>query len=141
MKDKTTTTHTPGPWTAHGMAIYAQPVRRSFGGPSREYLCPVASSEGNGYMAGSELAEDEAFFDRLTSGQGCNVRLPGEAEALANARLIAAAPELLGALKAMMHADECISENRGHKSDQAMQRIAALDLATAAIARAEGGGK
>jgi len=54
----------------------------------------------------------------------------------ANARLIASAPELLAALQAMLKADEDICENVGLKSDQAMQRIAALDQAHEAIARA-----
>lgn len=44
--------------------------------------------------------------------------------------------ELLAALNALLHADDCICENRGHKSDQAMQRIAAIDQARAALAAA-----
>lgn len=51
----------------------------------------------------------------------------------ANACLIAAAPELLRALQDMLQADTAICENIGSKSDQAMQRIAALDRANAAI--------
>lgn len=55
-----------------------------------------------------------------------------------NAHLIAAAPELLEALKALIEADHNIQENKGLRSDQAMYRIAALDMAERAIAKAEG---
>lgn len=50
--------------------------------------------------------------------------------------LLIAAPELLEALQDMLAADDAICENRGSKSDQAMQRIAAIDQAHAAIAKA-----
>jgi hypothetical protein len=52
------------------------------------------------------------------------------------ANLFAAAPELLAALQLMVRADECISENIGTKADHTMIRIAALDMAQAAIAKA-----
>lgn len=58
----------------------------------------------------------------------------------ANARLIASAPDLLSALKALVEADTDICEDRGAKADQAMGRIAALDMALAAIAKTEGRG-
>lgn len=54
----------------------------------------------------------------------------------ANLFLLKSAPELLAALQAMLEADACICENIGLKSDQAMRRIAALDMAGAAVARA-----
>lgn len=63
---------------------------------------------------------------------------PPDAEDMANARLIAAAPDLLAALVAMVAADTAICEGAGSKADQAMSRIAALDMAAAAIARATG---
>jgi hypothetical protein len=57
---------------------------------------------------------------------------------VANAELIATAPELLAALEYMLQADNDICENVGTKSDQAMSRIAAIDAARNAIARAKG---
>lgn len=52
----------------------------------------------------------------------------------ANARLIAAAPELLEALKAMIDAER-VYESGGRSSEE----LAALEKAHAAIAKAEGG--
>lgn len=46
--------------------------------------------------------------------------------------------DLLASLEYLVRADEDIQENRGLKSDQAMGRIAALDAAHAAIAKAKG---
>lgn len=53
-------------------------------------------------------------------------------------QLVEAAPELLAALQAMLQADEAIRQDSIPKSDQAMLRIAALDAAYAAIAKATG---
>jgi hypothetical protein len=55
-----------------------------------------------------------------------------------NASLIAAAPDLLAALRYLVGADDDIQANRGNKSDQAMNRLAALDTAAQAIAKATG---
>ena len=44
--------------------------------------------------------------------------------------------ELLEALQELLSADDAICGDKGSKSDQAMQRIAAIDSARAAIARA-----
>lgn len=72
--------HTAGPWKASGFTIYATPEKRSFGGPEREYLRPVCSME-PGETAGPE------YLDR-SSGAEYNERLPGDAEAHANAAFI-----------------------------------------------------
>jgi hypothetical protein len=47
--------------------------------------------------------------------------------------------DLLVALQDMLAADDAICQNRGLKSDQATSRIAAIDNARAAIAKAGGG--
>ncbi len=56
----------------------------------------------------------------------------------ANARLIAASVDLLEALCYLVGADNDIQAHRGNKHDQAMNRIAALDMAARAIAKAKG---
>ena len=69
----------------------------------------------------------------------CEIRGPHNAgNYRANATLIAAAPELLAALEYMLRADDAICNDAGTKSDQAMNRIAAIDAARAAIAKAKG---
>lgn len=78
--------------------------------------------------------------DGLTVGYIDRAGVRDRATIEANARLIAIAPELLDALRALIAADTAICENVGTKSDQAMQRIAALDAADRAIAKAEGQG-
>lgn len=63
----------------------------------------------------------------------CGGSTPEDVEAM---RLAAAAPDLLEALEEMLQADDAICNNVGRKSDQAMQRIAAIDSANAAIKKA-----
>ena len=57
-------------------------------------------------------------------------------EANANAALIAAAPQLLDALRLLLQADDMRCENIGTKVDQAMTRISAIDYANRVIAQA-----
>jgi hypothetical protein len=75
--------HTPGPWELHGLAIY-EPDKwrdgRNFGGA---YICQIM--DGN---------FEQSSPDSSTFKDGC--------ECDANARLIAAAPELLAALQAVI---------------------------------------
>ena len=68
----------------------------------------------------------------VLDSQGCN------ACTKTNGPLIAAAPELLDALEILLTADNAICENIGRKSDQAMQRIAAIDYARTVIVKAKG---
>jgi hypothetical protein len=105
----TTATHTPGPWM----------IRPFRGGFIRDSISICGTSI-------QEITALSAPPDRFH-------------EQAANARLIAAAPELLAALNAMLNADEAICENIGTLSDQAMQWIAAVDAAQAAIAKATEG--
>lgn len=79
--------------------------------------------------AGEEVAA-------LHSGQGSNIKRNKLEVVEENARLIAAVPELLEALQLMLKSDEAIEQNLGLKSDQAMLRIAAIDQARAAVAKA-----
>jgi hypothetical protein len=83
--------HTPGPWTRSGVCVSASTERRSFGGPLRDYLRPVATCD-------CSNKTDEEHNTHPTF----NERLPGWAEAEANARLIAAAPELLAIVRALV---------------------------------------
>ena len=130
--------HTAGPWKASGFTIYATPEKRSFGGPEREYLRPVCSME-PGETDGPEYLD-------WSGGAEYNERLPGDAEAHANARLIAAAPELLEALKAI-EGRITKAANAFYVSGKRSDLQAAFDgwkvdaqQARAAIARATGQG-
>lgn len=69
--------------------------------------------------------------------QVCTAGLTPE-EIEANCDLIAAAPELLEAIRYLVGADNDIQAHRGGKHDQAMNRLAALDMAARAIAKATG---
>ena len=51
------------------------------------------------------------------------------------ARLAAINNEALGAINRLLHADHCICENVGSKSDQAMHRVEALDFAEQFLSR------
>ena len=124
--------HTAGPWKASGFTIYATPEKRSFGGPEREYLRPVCSME-PGETAGPE------YLDR-SSGAEYNERLPGDAESHANARLIAAAPELLEALQSILFQAGCReARDLGNLNYDRLHAVEAQ--ARAAIARATGQGE
>lgn len=103
------TTHTPGPWVVDGDDIIA---RTRFG----VYI----AKEGDGRVA-------QAFSNCLVTT---------DAECLANARLIAAAPELLEACKAV------ISEHAAFVASHAGLRLtdeaACVGMCRAAIAKAIG---
>ena len=69
----------------------------------------------------------------------CGMRHPfDDAEKMANANLIAAAPDLLAALELMVRADQAIEREEGLCSDRILLRIAALDAAAEALAKAKG---
>jgi hypothetical protein len=100
------TTHTPGPWEAHGQAIYA--------GDTYVAQCWDETSR-----------ELHAYKDAVG-----NIPVPSNgAEAQANARLMASAPELLSALQRFASAME-------QRSYPELQGIACD--AFAAIAKATG---
>ena len=84
--------------------------------------------KGSKYFIDGEDGITVAYVDRA------GVRDKKEIEA--NVALLCSAPSLLCALRALIAADTAICENVGLKSDQAMQRIAALDEADRAIASA-----
>lgn len=124
MKDETK--HTPGPWKAHGLAIYAPTRRKSFGGPARDYFAPVCTVDA------VDSGVDEEFITSDLSGGFTKARLPGWAEAEANARVIAATPELLDACEVAL---EFIFKECG----RSMQTLLTMDKLKNAIAKANGG--
>lgn len=97
--------HTPGPWEAHCFLVVAQKSK----GCSKSVA-----------YAGREICH---------TGEG---RGPSE-ESEANARLIAASPDLLAACEAFIEAWD--------KSHQLEKTDVAMRLARAAITRAKGAGK
>jgi hypothetical protein len=101
-----TTTHTPGPWTYE--------IKTAIAGGTPQYAGPVIYAEND--------CEHHAIADA-----SCNhtCRLPHETEA--NARLIAASPDMLAALKLIV-------------TNYDSGNYAAIDMpqARAAIAKAEG---
>lgn len=105
--------HTPGPWMEHG--------------PSRPM---PGSPEGGDYciMDGGTNVIGEAFF-RVHEGVG------GTRNAAANARLMAAAPDLLSSLKELVEIVEDAISQRSAKDLDSFTLQPAMD----AIARATGG--
>jgi hypothetical protein len=82
--------HTPGPWKAHGLCVYAPPSYNSpFGGRLRDFSNPIAQVMGDPLSADADLVSGTHVW-----------REPGSNEAEANAALIAAAPQLLSDLNA-----------------------------------------
>jgi len=104
--------HTPGPW-AYGLGYRVRPDRgvdakgREIGGPT---ICEV-----------------NANADRCC---------PPSDEIEANGRLIAAAPELLAACKALPL--DCEFEDAADFKDNARAFLRAMEFARSAIAKAEG---
>lgn len=109
--------HTPGPWMVPHFA-------------NDDVGCGCASVLAEQYMG----AVAEVFIKvDLPLGEGGNDCPPLE-EAKANARLIAAAPELLAALVAL---DEAFCSNNDTRQERHQSRLA-LIAARAAIAKATG---
>lgn len=98
--------HTPGPWQQHDN-VYPY-------GPS--YAATVWGPEGPGHGLIADCRQSLLMY-----------------EAVANARLIAAAPELLAAIKRLMKRPEC---QCSHNANPGM--AAAIDEAICAVAKAEG---
>jgi hypothetical protein len=112
-----TTKHTPGPWVWAGN-------------------CPEYSGDIAHILAGTDdnatVIAETVLLAHPNEDDGLDF-----ATSEANGRLLAAAPELLEALEFFLRADDVISRNVGRKSDQAMMRIAAIDQAKRAIAKAK----
>lgn len=106
--------HTPGPWTV-------QVWDYSHASPPRKEL--------NVQSASNLLATVQCDF----SGNNPYIIAKGEAEA--NAALIAAAPELLGAVRRLL---ECAGADDLSRAGLEPEDLAAIEQAEAAVAKAEG---
>jgi hypothetical protein len=107
--------HTPGPWTYE--------IKTAIAGGTPQYAGPVI------------YAEDDCEHHAIADAS-CNhtCRLPHETEA--NARLIAAAPDLLAALAALTAWDEADTAAGGDVDFDGLRDV--INSARAAIAKAEG---
>lgn len=81
-----------------------------------------------------DITVADTQFSQSVAGVVHNKYIPGDAEA--NARLIAASPRLLAALKALVAAEDQYCRDTGLKTDDPITR--AVKKARAAIAEAEG---
>lgn len=90
------TKHTPVLWIAEGLTVITAPL--PYEGPVVRYRGQLVQTEIAACYCDDENSEDEAIggINRLK-------RQPGWSEAHANAKLIAAAPELLAALLALLN--------------------------------------
>ena len=114
-----TTNHTPGPWAIHTC---------NENGPSLDsfYLSTTAQTwDGN---------EEERIICRFPTGTGQFSDMGREN--LANARLIAAAPDLLDALKALMQ--RCVKDAEHYAPDGNEPIWAFISDASDAICKAKG---
>ena len=107
------TKHTPGPWTTNGFNIFGPPDNRS--------------QHANGLTLVGGVVDDANDWRNRPVGDPIN-RAEFREEREANARLVAAAPELLAALEGLV--DRFV----GHTDTDDAAILAAL----AAIAKAEG---
>ena len=112
----TTTTHTPGPWS----------IAPSFAGQwikaGKSYICPLPDHiEHDGKPCGSVASQDKT-----------------QAEINANAALIAAAPELLAALKSILGTAEVVDAGNKNQFGANCHGFAAevFEQCRAAIAKA-----
>lgn len=106
--------HTPGPWDWDGVRVFA---------PALDEKVPVTMADGTTAMHGMGLIALPYACRPVGAWEGC-----GSHDA--NSRLIAAAPDLLAAAKAIVDSDIY--------SPGCAQTRAAFDLLDAAIAKAEG---
>lgn len=113
--------HTPGPWKTYGLAIYTEAKRKHWVSPRDPKQSLIANARDN-WLDDPENIDDNPPF---------------MAEAEANARLIACAPELLEALEAVLFSAEAMKEERdginGYSGEPESFRVA-----RAAIAKARG---
>jgi hypothetical protein len=110
--------HTPGPWK------FREYLSGTICVVMREWVGPQSSQYGTGYLA----ANIDAF----------NIDFQNEndirAERIANARLIAAAPELFAALEGIMHWAHWANEKMGYDIDP---KFPEWDKAKSALAKAK----
>ena len=104
--------HTPGPWTSYpcNLEAYSQVIT------AKGCMVQIANTGVRGHVAMTK----EVYGDRMTYG-------PCE-ETMANARLIAAAPDLLSSVKDLLFIGNLVDEER--------QNV--ITGAVAAIKKAEG---
>lgn len=111
--------HTPGPWHQCATHVYSKVEKGA-------NICTVSEPCSSGMVGFSALSAGSPDFD----------------EAMANARLISAAPELLEALTKLrsIHSEKppAIDDNKAH-TDYCLRIIAAEEQADAAIAKATEG--
>lgn len=106
--------HTPGPWCVGS----------------------VNAAEGHNIYSGKDyIAHSVGYYPR----PGSNQRTLLDKEALANARLIAAAPELLAALETALAMLTAIHPLRDHAADEWREKPAGIYHLENAIAKAKGG--
>lgn len=130
-QSKTKAQHTPGPWKVSDKMMTDEMVCR------HDAIGAWVHSRRDIEGAGKLLATAQS---NEPIGTGCNIGHPqveSRDEMLANARLIAAAPELLDALKGLFEHCTMIHRVWGDGSNQ-KEADAAIAAGKAAIAKAEG---
>jgi hypothetical protein len=116
--------HTPGPWRYE-----------AGGGHAYNRIVGADSVQVSGWPEPINGVSNASYSDRICENLG-DINLPGPA---ANARLIAAAPEMYEALCAALPLLEFEVETRGDSdSDYEFPARSALDAVRAAIAKATG---
>lgn len=107
--------HTPGPWHLFNLNVMAnlsrEEVRRLFDNNSE-------------HLDHNSIVADVTERKKPLKIAGCDWRGDAKTEALANARLIAAAPELLEALERLLSCTRDDDDSLAAAQDQAMDAIA-----------------